>query len=307
MTRRNILRGALGAPLIRFAMPMLKAAERQEGAAKSRPGQLNVLFHGLFAFVTWDNYIEVLVPDVPNHVFLAGAWKEEQELRADHTYRLLGVESRPLAMMTFDPETSAVVHNAGQIDHRIERCRLLLPIPDRVWALRCMLKNDPGEFFSCNEIRAKKLPIVTALTYDRVEATPSLGSLWKPGAASKATNLHVWAEPNHPVDDTHAYQALKRFKALFPDQCLDLNPHYMEKVAGMGQEPRPAGVSAFEEQSLVERAGMPSMSSANPVTGGGLRNGYIRPVGMNPEHCIALSVLWVFQDQRTKKNDLQTS
>lgn len=300
MTRRNILTAALGAPLIRFAMPRFQAAERQGGAAKSRPARLNVLFHGLFAFVTWDNYIEVLVPDVPDHVFLAGAWKEEQELRADHTYRLLGVESRPLAMMTFDPENNAVVYNAGQIDHRIERCRLLLPVPDRVWPLRCMLQNDPGEFFSCNEIRAKKLPIVTALTYDGLEGTPSLGSLWKPSAASRAMNLHVWAEPNHAVADSHAYAALKRFKALFPDRCLDLNPHYMQKVGEIGHEPRPAGVAAFEEMNLVERSGV---SSNDAVSEQGLDSGYIRPAGLNPVHCMALSALWVFGDQHVKKGD----
>lgn len=300
MTRRNILRGALGAPFIRFALPLLNAADRQPSPVQSRPGQLNVLFHGLFAFVTWENYIEVLVPDVPNHVFLAGAWKKERELESDRTYRLLGMKSRPLAMMNFNPENNAVVHNAGQIDHRLEKCRLLLPVPDRVWALRCELKNDPGEFFSCNEIQAKKLPLVTALTYNSLEGAPSLGSLWS--AAPGTTNLHVWSEPNHPVDDTHAYVALKRFKALFPDHCLDLNPHYMERVAGIGEEARPAGVAAFEEQNLVERAGGPSISAVNPAGAKGLAGGYIRPAGVNPNHCLALSVLWVLQDQRRKSN-----
>lgn len=302
MTRRSILGGALAAPFIRFALPMLNAADRQASPAKLRPDQLNVLFHGLFAFVTWDKYIEVLVPDVPDHVYLAGAWKEERVLETDRTYRLSGVKSRPLSMMTFNPENNAVVHNAGQVDHRLEKCRLLLPVPDRVWALRCMLKNGPEEFFSCNEIQAKKLPLVTALTYNGLEGTPSLGALWKAGASSRPANLHVWAEPNHPVDDTYAYAALKRFKALFPDHCLDLNPHFMERVAGFGQEPRPAGVAEFEEENLMERAAGRSLSSAHPAGSGSLGGGYVRPVGVNPEHCAALSVLWVFQDQHAKSN-----
>src|SRR5436305_14965226 len=53
--------------------------------------QLNIIFHGLFSYIIWSDHLEVLAPQVDEHVYKAGTWGQEMRLKESVMYRLTGV------------------------------------------------------------------------------------------------------------------------------------------------------------------------------------------------------------------------
>lgn len=95
ITRREAVGTLVGLP----AMSLVKSLGIAEtaGIGLERPAAssittLNVVFHGLFAFVVWKNppYIQAIAPIVSNHFYLAGgkASSSLQALTQGQTYTL---------------------------------------------------------------------------------------------------------------------------------------------------------------------------------------------------------------------------
>lgn len=260
--RREVLKRVLGAAAAPLVVPFSRAALGAGGLPPGPPTKyLNVLFHGLFAIVVWSDHIEVLAPDVSDHVYKAGTWLHEAPLVASQTYTLTGAAPNPRP--TLDPQNHPTFHNWRNIDNSIVWCKLTLPFPDSISALRPVVKEDSEDFFTGTQPPSgplEMLPFVTGLTYT-VSGTVALDPLpWQPCwcATPQSANLHIWAEPDHLVEAKHAREAFERFRALFHIPTSDLVPNgYYEGHLGETAHDvnRPRGVEPPEEESFTGRHG----------------------------------------------------
>jgi hypothetical protein len=70
--------------------------------------QLNVIFHGPFIFVKYDDHIEALTPYIDGHDIGAGTWQMEQPCDAD-TYTLSGISPQECEWQPPDPSTHVIL------------------------------------------------------------------------------------------------------------------------------------------------------------------------------------------------------
>src|SRR5579871_6838679 len=108
------------------------------GNGSSSPGlQLNVVFHGLFAYIIGPNGVEVLAPQVDDHVYKAGTWGKEFPLKASVVYELQGVHGE-VQPPSVDEQNNLVLKNISNIDRSPARlfCSFMLPLPTKIVGLR---------------------------------------------------------------------------------------------------------------------------------------------------------------------------
>jgi len=129
-TRREAVRtltGVSGLCLIEslgLASPILSDAATMPSITT-----LNVIFHGLFAFLVWNSskYIQAIAPVVSNHSYYAGgkSFASLKALNQGQSYSLNGVKPGGFSP-GFDPGKNSVFANIHQIDYRISYCQVLL-------------------------------------------------------------------------------------------------------------------------------------------------------------------------------------
>ena len=222
--------------------------------------QLNVVFHGLVSYVIWPDHIEVLIPQVDEHVYKAGSWGKELRLKESSVYRLTGVYGATVSPK-IDTSNNLVLLKISNIDHSPSKlfCSFILPLPLEFRALRRARANGPivaGRSLAANA--PTSVPLVQTLVYQIEDvAKLSLGSgfFWRPEVTTMGTvNLHIWAEPEVDVTTAastgHSAQAFSRLMALFPDVDLHLE---FSAAAPADKVTDVRGLNGWEESSLVER------------------------------------------------------
>jgi hypothetical protein len=237
-------------------LPKIVAAEQTQDR------QLNLVFHGLFGYVIWPDRIEVLAPDVNDHVYKAGTWGKELRLKQGTTYRLGGVVASATSP-AIDRKNNLVFRTISEIDRSPSKifCSFSLPLPASMSGLRHAPNTKARPFFSgpaSANLAIDSLPMIQTLVF-HVQDIHQLGFgtalSWTPQIAKDGTvNLHIWAEPDadpgepHP---NHAPMAFNQLMSLFPQIQLQL-----EFGAGTVQPDKTVaikGVSVWEQWSLVER------------------------------------------------------
>jgi len=224
--------------------------------------KLNVVFHGMFAFITWPDGIEVLAPNEEDHVYKAGAWGRERRLCEGCVYTLTGVvphSNRP----ELNPSENLVVRNLRQInrDPEVLFCSMRLPFPESLEGLRRVQLHDDRPIFggaAADQIVASSLPLVPVLTYAvddlaRVAFDPLPMWVAEPGANGIA-NLHVWAESDcffTEDERDHPIRGFEQLIRLFPG--LDLQLLYSTGAARDAEVPVP-GMQDWEQATLRERS-----------------------------------------------------
>jgi hypothetical protein len=207
-------------------------------------GHLNIIFHGLFAFVRTDECIEVLAPHLANHDYRAGTLQQEIPLTGGHSYCLEGV-LRTTKNVRFPADNMAVLEDFQVINRggNALHCSIYLPFPLRIGTLRPVPLRGV-EFFQgadASRITAKELPLLHVLTYNFEDhERVGLGGIqWTgqldPGRGTM--NLHVFAEPAPPAPapgqppalqpaggpaDDHALTSFRSLVRLFPGMDLRL-------------------------------------------------------------------------------------
>lgn len=250
-----------------FSATLSLHAQDNQGSvpAGNDPGQLqlNVVFHGLFSYIIWPDHIEVLTPQVDQHVYKAGSWGKEFRLKESSTYQLLGVHKEPSAPV-IDLRNNMVLQKIVNIDRSQSRlfCSFTLPFPKKVEGLRRAMAVRQQPFFSgaaAAQMAPNSLPLIQVFTYQIDDIRQlSLGdfSLWQPelDKTTRTVNLHIWAEPEVSMigsaQAAHAPDAFIRLMKLFPD--VDLRLEF-----GPGAPPDKAtgikGMNSWEENTLLER------------------------------------------------------
>ena len=243
--------------LLVSAMYSSPAQTNDSGAHKL---QLNVVFHGLVSYIVWPDHIEVLVPQVDEHVYKAGSWGKELRLKESFVYRLTGVYGASTPPQ-IDVRNNLVLRKISNIDRSQTKlfCSFNLPLPLEFKALRQARANGPiitGRSLSADA--PTSVPLVQTLIY-RIEDLSNLrlsnNFLWKPEVTAMGTvNLHIWAEPDVDMAAMasvgHPTQAFSRLMALFPEVDLHLE---FNAAAPTDKITNIHGLNGWEENSLIER------------------------------------------------------
>lgn len=260
-------------------MHMHSPQENQQPGQTQARGLLNVIFHGLFAYVISDTGIEILVPQLTEHTYKAGTWGQEMRLSEGRTYQLQGVtDYRVMPAGTPDPSLNAVVYDFPDIYRSGPNfyCSLQLPFPK---ALRSVRRSPPiadllagqkvfkaafnGKDSTGINKKIQKVAMVQVLVYEygdisalklacRQGSVPEPSLAWDPILGDGTVNLHVFAEPEFKFDQmqNHPIHGMEALRSLFPKLDLQLN----FAVEALPDRSSPViGLSVEEEASLPEQ------------------------------------------------------
>src|SRR5262245_13126458 len=122
-------------------------AGRHKSPAKKKPGMLNVVLHGMIGIVVGDKDIELLIPQIEDHVFLAGDWREERRLKQGTTYILSGVVGRGQAQKDL-AKGALTIGGFTDIDRDPAKlfCSIRLPFPHAVHHFRKLTAGTTLKF-----------------------------------------------------------------------------------------------------------------------------------------------------------------
>jgi len=256
ISRRTVIRALASIPAASILEPISMGRDsRAWKTDASDPKTLLLVFHGLFAFVVWENvkYIQAIAPMVDDHKYLAGgkAYKDLMGLGKGQTYSLTGANDGSLSPGFVETKNSVFV-NLHNIDARQSYCQFNLPFPDRVYGLRAVPKQNNCEFYKAAPHLKKKpteLPLIHAFSYT-LSGKPAIDGL--NGVVFDETtdsyNLHLRAEPESDINAMTGFDSLNK---LFPELKAQLATCY-DNVYAHPDKKFPAGLSADDECSLAE-------------------------------------------------------
>src|ERR1700693_4039481 len=195
---------------------------------------LNVVLHGLFAFVVWSNlkYIQAIAPIVTDHSYFAGgkSLASLKSLKQGQIYTLGGVKANQTLTNGFDVRKNSIFENIHDTDFRQAYCQILLPFPDAVYPLRVVPKQSGCEFYkTAPKLKQNTdfLPLIHVFSY-------TLASTHKPtivplsglvlDQTTTSYNLHLRAEPK--VESVGAPVAFDSLNLLFPELKAQLSSCY---------------------------------------------------------------------------------
>jgi len=249
-------------------------------------GELNVIFHGQFAFVFTNECVEVLVPVTPapgtlgSNECRAGSRGGPIGLTRGYSYCLTGVTPSKCAPR-FWKEDLPVLEVFRVINRAANAlfCALYLPLPAKMAAQRC-IPGGAGYFFlgpTARNIVSKRIALVNTFTFEYPNhAQVHLGDLnWTPDPGNAVNkNLHVFSSGQQDTDPQagHAKEAFKCLVRLFPAMQLELV-----------NEPS-SGTSDIQNANNQVDDDLRSLAELRPDAGG-LR----AQVGETP-HCVSLFV-----------------
>jgi hypothetical protein len=252
-TRRDLLKGLAAVPLV---SALDHSAQALTSQARNPTPDLCIWFHGLFAFVIKQDHIAVLTPKIHGHSYLAGLWKQEQELKEGEWYRLLGVTDRArpdqMPILTGD---QAPIRSRVTIVNMAESFYLIrLPFPRQIISLRYI----KGEFSGADAPPpSRRIPTAQILRYRVADYANLRLDPFKPWVTQKRPpsiiNFHIFSEPPNLTVPDHAVGAFDEMIQMFPDIDLKL-------VNGAGScfgldLNLPPGLDPKHQVSLAERNG----------------------------------------------------
>jgi hypothetical protein len=224
--------------------------------------RLNLVFHGMFAFVFWRDRLEVLAPQEDDHVYKAGAWGRERRLREGHTYALRGVQPGA-SPPPIDASGNLIVSRFTTIerDPDVLCCSIQLALPDSMSGLRRVKLHPTQRLFAgaaIGDATPTSVPLIQVLTFNvedfsGVSLDPLTTWTPKPGRLG-SVNLHIWAESDSfftEEEKDHPIRGFEQLIRLFPG--LDLQLLYSTGVP-MDPAVDVPGLEVWEQATLRERS-----------------------------------------------------
>jgi len=250
---------AIGAALLVIAALPAASKGASQAPESGVPKQLNVLLHGLFAIVISDDGAEILMPQVDDHVYKAGTWGKEMRLKEGAVYDLTGVTGTNAPALD---KSHLMLLQGYRTIHRDPSklfATIRVPLPSEIHPLRLVTPAAANPLLggtSASQIRASQFPLVIAFVY----RNPAFGQLalgthpWKPEISGDVVNLHVWAEPDAPLEQNmaHSTEAFQHLVQLFGGLQLYINATNNDTVP-LDRNTHITGVQPWEETAMVER------------------------------------------------------
>jgi hypothetical protein len=176
---------------------------------------LNVIFHGMFAFVPDKTGITAVVPDLgAEHLYFAGAWMRENPLVRGRKHQLHVTGAK--AMPPICHEEHAVIHSE-RVRPNLGRsyCTVRLPFPHKIVGMRHAPVGS-FKFTGLQKPACERVPTLEAFVYKGTTSEDSFTpeNPWRPGA-----NLHLFANPSGATVRT----SLARLrKCVLPEPDVDV-------------------------------------------------------------------------------------
>jgi hypothetical protein len=229
--------------------------------------KLNVLFHGAFAFdqTTQPGRILALIPYMDYHVYRAGSWLAETELRGRTgskavIYELLGVIP---GCDKFDPNQNLIVNPQQPGNPQsFPYATLVFPLPQKITSL---LRADiPRSAFTFpQELAAsgdQHISTVQVFTYDfpdenavMLRADDGDGHYWQPVLVDDHINLHIFAAEDHYHKPPNAEEDFNWCAELIGGLNLRLQTRSLRTSGLLAIPSLPHGVDPRETESLALR------------------------------------------------------
>lgn len=259
---------------LRLALAMIVAliplaAPGQSVALAQKPTTLNVIFHGMFAFVLKADHIEAIAPQIDDHVYKAGAWGRELRLKEGMAYELHGV-TPAAARPVLDPTMHVIVKTSNIVQNSATMFFTLnLPWPQKITGLRNLHPNSQYRGLTGASVRGvnlQQIPLLEVFTYPIADLNKlSLGPnfVWHYDSVGDHINLHVWAEPDAgTVDNTnqhnkhHNIAAFAQLMKLIPGVDLhpDQSPRFQPPDTDKAVKALVNGIEEWEEMTFHERS-----------------------------------------------------
>ena len=229
--------------------------------------QLNVIFHGAFAFdqTTQPGTILAQIPYMEYHVYRAGSWLAEIELRGRTgsqavIYKLEGVKP---GTATFDPKYNLFVKPPSPGNPQsFPYATLVFPLPNKITSV---LGGDipRGVFTFPTELVAsgdQYLSTVQIFTYNitdendvMLKANDGNGHYWQPVVVKDYINLHIFAAEDHYHKASNAEEDFNWCADLIGGLNLRLQTRFLRTSGLLVGPPLPGGVDEREVESLALR------------------------------------------------------
>ena len=234
INRRNVLKGLLATPAVFALRPIAYAQPR--APKPTALTTLNILFHGPFALVIFDDHIEAWTPEQDDHEYrFWGLNPAQVPTLPNGSHSLLGLK-RENNMPPLDPSTSILVDlnlikTVGQKGH--SHCMVSLPFPKSLVAV-CVSQQTKNIFKGRDSDGPNKvpwIPFTQALTYAiddvnklKIDNVSGWQAESNPGHLETA-NLHFEVLPKDPdIDGKHARKAFANEVSLLEGLQLELDP-----------------------------------------------------------------------------------
>jgi hypothetical protein len=231
LTRRDILRGMGGWSAMnaaRIAAPGLFAAGLAGCQCRSST-KINVMLHGLFVLNITDGHVQLLTPQVDEHIYKVGFWnyRNIKDL-CKNDYVLEGVTGHGSKAALSEEN---VVLSTEKLKFDIDRsCRyfeIIMPLPEKISFLRSM---KGANLYRGKGIHATGMAICTMLTYCRSGKLRLRNSTWDPNPEPKGIkgflNVHIWAEPQTRVSPLHTIEAYYKMMCFFKPRPGAERPYF---------------------------------------------------------------------------------
>jgi hypothetical protein len=216
---------------------MLGIEMRRNGKMK-RPGNLYLVLHGYLVVHEHRDRLEVVLPEIPGHVFRAGSWLNEAPIAKGSELRLLGVQPGNTSLVQ-QPLTVFLEGCSLTPDGRA--ATIWLPLPTQVLQLLVAARDpaSPAALAGIPVVRRKDYQ-TTAYTsgwkqlstlqvlvypYNDLNQVALEKHYWEPCGTNGAVSLHIISESAQPEGAFHELQTelavakvIRNFPGLeFPD------------------------------------------------------------------------------------------
>jgi hypothetical protein len=226
----------------------------------SQPNQrpvLNVLLHGAYAFVRRAGTIQALIPAMQHHVFRAGNWLGETELRSGVTYELRGATR---GSDDFPRDLNVFVQTHFPAD-TCAHTKLIFPTPKKIWSLRVaevpLNAFNPRQDLQGNN-DPQHVPTLQVFSYDFedqnklfLRASRGHGHFWEPVLRGSYINLHIFSAEDHFARLSNSEQDFNKCVELLGSN-LRMNTRLVPSGPSRTAE-FPPGVCEEETEDLATR------------------------------------------------------
>jgi hypothetical protein len=243
--------------------------DTQQYSRQNGSKSLNVIFHGAYAFdqTTQPGRILALIPQMAYHVYRAGSWLAETELRGRTdseavVYKLLGVKP---GNDTFQPQQNQNLIVKAQRPgnpRAFPFATLVFPLPRKITSLLVAglprtAFSHPEELVVSND--SQHIATVQVFTYEiedqnnlMLKAQNGDGHYWEPVLAGDYVNLHIFAAEDHYHTYSNAEEDFNKCADLIGGLNLKLQTERLPVSRLLDTQPVP-GVDFRETESLALR------------------------------------------------------
>jgi hypothetical protein len=239
----------------------------QPNAHPDASGKLNVIFHGAFTFVQDPEKKHILaeMPAIEDHVYRAGTWLAETEIRGGGIVYELNEQGVKPGKDWLDPKKNLIVKFDRKAPKPAPFATLKLPFPEKIHSLR--ISEVDAKFFKGKTERVlnqakQPMALLQVFTYVIanvddlfIGANLDEGHYWEPAFTENQgshVNLHVFSAEDHYHKPSNVQEDFNKCMELLAVE-LRLQTKYLPAGPIPANGHLPPGVAPEETEDLGVR------------------------------------------------------